>query len=81
MVDEDIMTFNVPVDNSQCVHVQEHPCRVQSNLHSLRHSQLKLVLFHVQQLEEGALGDVFEDNHNVGDLGHHTHQQCDVWVP
>lgn len=73
MVYKNIMTLYVTVNYSECVHVLENFSGSQRHFQSVFQLKVNLVFFHVQKVEQTALGDVFETNYNVRDLGHHSH--------
>ena len=70
-VDEDVVGLNVPVHNSQVVHVEVNASAVESNFDSLRQGDLHVSL-HVQHLEQ-AVVDKLVYYHDVWNGGAASH--------
>jgi hypothetical protein len=73
------VAFDIAVYDSQIVHVLKYSSGVQGHFYPLPKVELNLVFLHVEQTKQ-TLVHVLKYNHNVGNLGHHAHQQTNVWV-
>lgn len=74
------MTFDVPVHDTQAVHVQKHESSVSCDGEFLLHTQL-LVLLHVEQIVKRPLLTQLEHDVNIWNFRDHAHQHHDVRVP
>ena len=72
------MTFDVPMDNAQVVHVEVHSGAVEGNFHSLGERKVDIAL-HVEHVEQTVVYELVND-HDVGDRRNTSHQQGNGWV-
>jgi len=65
--------------NLHGVHVQERESCISHNSDSLGHRELNDLLLHVKQVEKRSI-DVFEDDNDVRNGRHHTHDESNIGV-
>ena len=79
IVDEHVMALDVPMHDSQIVHVQVDAGAVETDLNA-RFQRDFHGSFHVQQGEQTVVNELIH-NDNVWDRGTASHEQSDIWVP
>jgi hypothetical protein len=65
--------------NLHGVHVQERKCCISHNPDPLGHRELNDLLLHVKHVEKRSI-DVLEDNNDVRNRRHHTHDKSNIGV-
>jgi len=77
-VDQNVVTLDISVNDTQMVHVLEDGGRIPSYSDSFFGAQIDCLLLHVEHIIQRALRNMLKDDIDIWDFGDHTHQDGDV---
>lgn len=74
MINQNIVTLNISMYNTKCVHVLKNACSFESYFDSFLDIDVELIFLHVEKIVKTSLCDIFKDNDYVRNFRHNAHK-------